>query len=89
MPALLPEDVAALLAAIRAALDVPRAAAAMDDQARAELLSQRASDAKVIALSVLLGTDPGQAAEQLCGWVAQYPVTYTPWTPCGEQPPTP
>lgn len=77
----LPDDVAALLAAVRDGLDLPQADQVADDKTRAALLDWRASDVLVIVASVLKGDDPARAATQLREWIAEHPVTYTPFTP--------
>jgi hypothetical protein len=75
----LPDDVRALLAAVVAALDVPLADRFEDDTTRAELLSGRASDARITLASVLRGDDIAHAAQHLQEWTAARPVTFTSW----------
>jgi hypothetical protein len=75
----LPDDVRALLAAVHAALDVPLADRFEDDTTRAELLSGRASDARIALGSVLRGDDIAHAAQHLQEWTAARPVTFTSW----------
>jgi hypothetical protein len=80
----LPEELRALLTAVRDALDIPLAEHETDDATRVETLSGRASDARIIIDSVLTARFPcpemiPDAAEQLRGWIAERPVTYTPW----------
>jgi hypothetical protein len=81
----LPEELRALLEAVRDALDVPRAEHAADYVTRAETLSGRASDAWIILDSVLTARFYRDlipdATTQLLQWTAERPVTYTPWQP--------
>lgn len=80
----LPEDVTALLRAVHDALDLPSPAATpVDIEEHGRVLEARASDARIILASVLkagLTADPAAAAGQLTGWIAERPVTYTPYT---------
>lgn len=78
----LPEPVRDLLAAIVEALDVPLADRLADDDTANRLMRERASNARIIAGSALTSpdlSDVKRAAEQLLGWTADSPVTYTSW----------
>lgn len=75
----LPDDVRGLLQAVHEALDVPLADRFEDDTTRAELLSSRASDARITLASVLRGDDAAHAARHLQEWTAGRPVTFTSW----------
>jgi hypothetical protein len=89
--ATLDDAVRSLLAAIADALDVPLPAQ-LDDPAAYDLLRRRASEARIIATSVLPDTDPryiAGAAAQLRDWTAQAPVDYPTWQNRDEQPVTP
>ncbi|MFE7446835.1 hypothetical protein ACFU7X_41005 [Streptomyces chartreusis] len=75
----LPPAVTELLAAIVEALDVPIADRPADDKQRAELLTQRASDARVLLSSLLAHGDVARAARRLREWTAEHPVTFPTW----------
>lgn len=75
----LPEDVRQLLQAVVDALDVPLADRIEDDTTRALLLSQRASDARIVIASVLNGNQVAPATAHLREWTAQHPITFTSW----------
>lgn len=77
----LPPDIAALLAAIREALDVPRAVLTdADEQARADLLHQRANSARIALNSILdRGAELDGVTERLTERTADSPVEYTVW----------
>lgn len=80
------EPVRALLAAIRDALDVPLADRPVDDQARADLLTRRASDTRVIVELLLQHGDVAHSAARLREWTAENPVTYLTWQARAEAP---
>lgn len=81
----LPRPVSDLLAAIRDALDVPLADRPVDDAARAELLTRRASDTRVVVELLLTHGDIARSAERLREWTAEHPVTYPTWQARTEQ----
>ncbi|MEU3340661.1 hypothetical protein [Streptomyces sp. NPDC006668] len=75
----LPAPVCDLLAAIVDALDVPLADRPADDKLRANLLSLRAADTRVIAELLLTHGDITRSTARLREWTAQHPVTYSTW----------
>lgn len=75
----LPGPVSDLLAAIRDALDVPLADRPVDDVVRAELLTRRAADTRVIVELLLTHGDVERSAARLREWTAEHPVSYAPW----------
>jgi hypothetical protein len=75
----LPDDVRELLAAVVTALDVPLADRTEDDKARAELLSRRASDARIILAAAIKGDIVADCTRQLHSWIAEHPVTFVSW----------
>ncbi|WP_031516805.1 hypothetical protein [Streptomyces sp. NRRL F-5123] len=77
----LPSGVLDLLAALRAALDVPRAALTdADEQARARLLHERTVSARIALNSVLdQQADLPGVVERLAERTADSAVTYTVW----------
>ncbi len=76
------------LTAIHDALDPPRAATAEDHEIRIRLMGQRLGDTKAVIRSVLgddrFGAPLSEYTAQLREWVAEHPVTYTPWQPTPE-----
>ncbi|MFR0358615.1 hypothetical protein [Streptomyces sediminimaris] len=81
----LPGPVANLLAAIHAALDVPLADRPVDDKQRADLLTQRATDTRVLVELCLTHGDLTRTAMRLREWTAQHPVRYATWQARTEQ----
>ncbi|MFJ9903907.1 hypothetical protein ACIRVK_13550 [Streptomyces sp. NPDC101152] len=81
----LPGPVANLLAAIHAALDVPLADRPADDRQRADLLTRRAADTKVLLELCLVHGDLTRTAMRLREWTAQNPVLYPTWQARAEQ----
>ncbi|MEU0429422.1 hypothetical protein ABZ235_38795 [Streptomyces canus] len=81
----LPPAVTDLLAAIRDALDVPLSDRPADDVQRAELLTRRASDTRVIVELLLTHGDIAHSAMRLREWTAEHPVTYATWQARTEQ----
>jgi hypothetical protein len=81
----LPPAITDLLAAIRDALDVPLADRPVDDQARAELLTRRASDTRVVVELLLTHGDIAHSVIRLREWTAEHPVTYPTWQARTEQ----
>jgi hypothetical protein len=81
----LPGPVAELLAAVHAALDVPLADRPVDDKQRAELLTRRAADTRVILELLLVHGDIARSVERLRQWTAEHPVTYPTWQARSEQ----
>jgi hypothetical protein len=81
----LPPALTQLLAAIRDALDVPLADRPVDDAVRAELLTRRASDTRVVVELLLQHGDIARSAERLREWTAEHPVTYPTWQARMEQ----
>jgi hypothetical protein len=80
----LPVDVAGLLAAIRDSLDVPLPGLdPADERAYQALLLIRADRARIIAESVLDGSDLPSATDNLRRWTAETPITYVPFEPDG------
>lgn len=75
----LPPAVTQLLAAIRDALDVPLADRPVDDTVRAELLTRRASDTRVIVELLLQHGGIEHHTARLREWTAEHPVTYPTW----------
>jgi hypothetical protein len=74
--------VRALLEAAFDALNVPVPDQRDDDPEAAELLRRRASDVRIIVISVLNQPTVGHvqaAAEQLQRWTAENPVGYASW----------
>jgi hypothetical protein len=69
----------ALLEAVLEAIDIPLAALAEDDGTRADLLSIRASRAAIMIADALRWGVSEPGVEQLRGWTAETPVTYTPY----------
>jgi hypothetical protein len=84
MSALSPE-MAALLAAVSDALDLPFAATIDDRRTRAELLGARAGDARSILDAVIRGDDITDCTDQFLRWTVDRPVTYTVWVPAQVQ----
>lgn len=82
----LPLAVTELLTAIRDALNVPLADRPVDDQQRAELLTRRTADTRVI-LELLLkhDGDVARSAARLREWTAEHPVSYATWQARTEQ----
>ncbi|MCX4973167.1 hypothetical protein [Streptomyces sp. NBC_00620] len=68
-----------LLAAIRDALDVPLAHRPIDDTVRADLLTRRASDTRVIVELLLQHDDIAHHTARLREWTAEHPLTYPTW----------
>ncbi|MFC8201360.1 hypothetical protein ACFUTV_39085 [Streptomyces sp. NPDC057298] len=81
----LPPAVTQLLAAIRDALDVPLADRPVDDTVRAELLTRRASDTRVIVELLLQHGDVEHHTARLREWTGEHPVTYPTWQARTEQ----
>lgn len=81
----LPAAVTDLLAAIRDALDVPLADRPLDDQQRAELLTRRAADTRVVVELLLTHGDITRSTARLREWTAEHPVTYPTWQARVEQ----
>ncbi|WP_019073268.1 hypothetical protein [Streptomyces hokutonensis] len=79
LPGALPAPVRELLTAIVEALDVPLADRPVDDQARAELLTRRASDTRVIVELLLAHGHLAHSARRLREWTAEHPVAYPTW----------
>lgn len=77
--------IADLLAAIVESLDVPLADMPVHDKARADLLTLRAGDTRVIAELLLAHGDVARAAARLREWTAEHPVTYPTWQDRTEQ----
>lgn len=75
------DTVTALLRAVHDALDLPLPDITdEDEQAHARLLTCRTAHARIIVAGVLeQDHEMAQAAETLCRWLADEPVTYTPW----------
>lgn len=85
LPGALPTEVRELLTAIVEALDVPLADRPVDDPTRAELLTRRASDTRVIVELLLAHGDAARAARRLRQWTAEHPVAYPTWHARTEQ----
>ncbi|OPG03048.1 hypothetical protein B1R27_29965 [Streptomyces sp. GKU 895] len=81
----LPPAVTQLLAAVRDALDVPLADRPVDDAVRAELLTRRAADTRVVLELLLQHGDVARSTERLREWAAEHPVTYATWQARTEQ----
>uniref|UniRef100_A0AAU1I1Q7 Uncharacterized protein n=1 Tax=Streptomyces sp. NBC_00180 TaxID=2903632 RepID=A0AAU1I1Q7_9ACTN len=81
----LPPAITDLLAAIRDELNVPLADMPADDKQRTELLTQRASDTRVIVELLLKHGDVDHSATRLREWTAEHPVTYPTWQARIEQ----
>ncbi|MEU6373961.1 hypothetical protein [Streptomyces sp. NPDC046909] len=81
----LPPAVTQLLAAVRDALDVPLADRPVDDAVRAELLTRRAADTRVILELLLQHGDVARSVERLREWTAEHPVAYATWKARTEQ----
>lgn len=81
----LPGPVRDLLAAIREALDVPLADRPIDDAQRAELLTRRASDTRVVVELLLQHGKVAHHTARLREWTAEHPVTYPTWQARTEQ----
>jgi len=81
----LPPAVTQLLAAIRDALDVPLADRPVGDSVRAELLTRRASDTRVIVELLLRHGGVEHHTARLREWTAEHPVTYPTWQARAEQ----
>lgn len=79
LPPAVPEPWHSLLAAIVDSLDVPLADLPVDDKQRADLLSLRAADTRVIAELLLSHGDVARSVERLREWTAEHPVTYPTW----------
>lgn len=79
MAGALPGPIRELLTAIRDALDVPLADMPADDAARAELLTYRASDTRVVLDLLLRHGDVAHHTARLREWAAEHPVTYRTW----------
>ncbi|MGW4757500.1 hypothetical protein [Streptomyces chartreusis] len=75
----LPPALTELLAAIRDALDVPLADRPADDKQRAELLTRRAADTRVIVELLLAHGNAEHHTARLREWTAEHPVTYPTW----------
>lgn len=84
-PAGLPDDVAALLAAVVDGLTVPHANRVADVETHTELLEHRASDVRVAVEAVLKGSGVADVTELLNEWIAEHPITYTPFTATDER----
>lgn len=75
-------DVHDLLAAISDALNLPLPSNdPADERACERLTSLRSARARIVAQSVLDGSDLPNATDHLRRWTAETPITYTPWTP--------
>lgn len=81
----LPPAVTQLLAAIRDALDVPLADRPVDDAIRAELLTRRAADTRVIVELLLQHGGVEHHTARLREWTSEHPVSYTTWQARTEQ----
>ena len=81
----LPAPVRDLHTAIVASLDVPRADRPVDDKQRAELLTRRAADTRVIVQLLLQHGDVAHHTARLREWTAEHPVTYPTWQARAEQ----
>ncbi|MER7574930.1 hypothetical protein [Streptomyces sp. NPDC126514] len=81
----LPPAVTELLAAIVESLNVPLADRPLDDKARAELLTQRATDTRIIVELLLTHGDVARSVMRLREWTAEHPVTYPTWQARTEQ----
>lgn len=78
----LPADIAALLAAVCDALDIPLPGIDdADERARTQLLVTRSARARIAVECVLAGHDVANNADWLRETTADTPVTYTPWVP--------
>lgn len=84
-PGVLPPAITEFLATVLAALDVPLADRPADDKLRAELLTRRAADTRVILELLLTHGDVARSTERLREWTAQHPVTYPTWQARTEQ----
>jgi hypothetical protein len=84
-PGVLPPAITEFLATVLAALDVPLADRPADDKLRAELLTRRAADTRVILELLLTHGDVARSTERLREWTAQQPVTYPTWQARTEQ----
>ncbi|MER7787933.1 hypothetical protein [Streptomyces sp. NPDC097640] len=75
------DAVTALLRAVHHALDLPLPDITDEDEREHRaLLISRATDARVVLAGVLeQDHDVARAAERLRWWIADDPVTYTPW----------
>lgn len=82
----IPAAVMDLLAAVRAALDVPRAILTdADEEARYRLLHERTVSARIALNSVLdRGADLAGVIERLAERTADSPVEYTVWVPTDQ-----
>lgn len=81
----LPGPIAELLAAVLDALDVPLADRPVDDKQRAELLTRRSADTRVLVELCLAHGDIARTAMRLREWTAQNPVLYPTWQARTEQ----
>ncbi|MER5211978.1 hypothetical protein ABT063_15695 [Streptomyces sp. NPDC002838] len=81
----LPGPVRDLLTAIRDALDVPLADRPADDAVRADLLTRRANDTRVILELLLRHGDIDHHTGRLREWTAEHPATYPTWQARIEQ----
>ena len=81
----LPGPLVELLGAVVEALDVPIADRPADDKQRAELLTVRAADTRVILELLLAHGDIAHSAMRLREWTAEHPVTYPTWQARTEQ----
>lgn len=81
----LPAAITDLLSAIVDALNVPLADQPADDVVRAELLTRRASDTRVLLELLLTHGDITRTATRLREWTAQNPVAYQTWQARTEQ----
>lgn len=81
----LPPAVTELLTAIRDALDVPLADRPVDDKQRADLLTRRAADTRVIVELLLARGDVEHHMVRLREWTDEHPVTYSTWQVRTEQ----
>jgi hypothetical protein len=76
-----PDDIKALLQAVHDALDLPTGDSLEDHRSRALLLDCRTSDAKIMLAAVIRGDCVANVTDQLLGWTADRPVTYTVYVP--------
>lgn len=74
-------DMAALLAAVVEALDLPNADTTEDVRIRGALLDKRAGDVCIILEAAIKGDNVADCAKQLRGWTAAQPATYAIYKP--------
>lgn len=79
-------DVAALLAAVATALDIPLPGLTRDDQMKHDaLLRQRADTVRILVNAALNGHGVADVTADLRQHVAENPVDYAPYVPAEER----